>query len=191
MPSQASANPYTQNLDKCAANYQPLTPLTFLQRAAEVYPAHTAVIHGKLRLTYAEIFKRDRLAGKLPQVGHAQRARRGQSCQATRFGSKEIRRRGAPNLDEHAASIVHAQTMEAVGQSRYELIEPGHTAIVARWRHSCIARRAPAARRPRPSARCERARTRQCPLQEPSLPFLSAEQLPSLPFFGSLLNSKW
>ena len=54
MSAQSPANPYTQNLDKCAANYQPLTPLTFLQRAAEVYPAHTAVIHGKLRLSYAE-----------------------------------------------------------------------------------------------------------------------------------------
>ena len=38
MSAQTPANPYTQNLDKCAANYQPLTPLTFLQRAAEVYP---------------------------------------------------------------------------------------------------------------------------------------------------------
>jgi fatty-acyl-CoA synthase len=70
MPSQASTNPYTQNLDKCAANYQPLTPLTFLQRAAEVYPAHTAVIHGKLRLTYADFYARcRRLASALAQRG--------------------------------------------------------------------------------------------------------------------------
>ena len=39
-------NPYAQGLDKCAANYQPLTPLTFLARAAAVYPEHPAVVHG-------------------------------------------------------------------------------------------------------------------------------------------------
>ena len=33
-------NPYAHNLDKRAANYQPLTPLSFLERAAAVYPEH-------------------------------------------------------------------------------------------------------------------------------------------------------
>src|SRR5690349_23945359 len=70
MSAQTPANPYTQNLDKCAANYQPLTPLTFLQRAAEVYPAHTAVIHGTLRLTYADFYARcRRLASALTRRG--------------------------------------------------------------------------------------------------------------------------
>ena len=70
MSAQTPANPFTQNLDKCAANYQPLTPLTFLQRAAEVYPAHTAVIHGKLRLTYADFYARcRRLASALARRG--------------------------------------------------------------------------------------------------------------------------
>ena len=41
-----SPNPYTQHLDKNPANYQPLTPLSFLERAAAVFPGHTAVIHG-------------------------------------------------------------------------------------------------------------------------------------------------
>ncbi len=40
------ANPYDTGLDKNAANYQPLTPLVFLERAASVHPHHTAVIHG-------------------------------------------------------------------------------------------------------------------------------------------------
>jgi fatty-acyl-CoA synthase len=55
-----SANSYAQNLDKCAANYQPLTPLTFLARAAAVYPDHTAVIHGRSSMSYAEFYRRCR-----------------------------------------------------------------------------------------------------------------------------------
>ena len=55
-----SANAYAQNLDKCAANYQALTPLTLLERAAAVYPDHTAVIHGRSRMTYAEFYVRCR-----------------------------------------------------------------------------------------------------------------------------------
>jgi fatty-acyl-CoA synthase len=55
-----SANSYAQHLDKCAANYQPLTPLTHLERAAAVYPDHTAVIHGRSRMSYAELYRRTR-----------------------------------------------------------------------------------------------------------------------------------
>ena len=43
------ANPYDTGLDKTPANYQPLTPLVFLQRAAAVHPGHTAIVHGKTR----------------------------------------------------------------------------------------------------------------------------------------------
>jgi fatty-acyl-CoA synthase len=55
-----SPNPYAQYLDKTPANYQPLTPLSFLQRAARVYPAHTAVIHGDARTPYAALYERCR-----------------------------------------------------------------------------------------------------------------------------------
>jgi fatty-acyl-CoA synthase len=55
-----SANPYTQHLDKTPANYRALTPLSFLERAASVFPGHPAVIHGRLRLTYAELYARAR-----------------------------------------------------------------------------------------------------------------------------------
>ena len=58
-----SVNPYETNLDKNAANYQPLTPLIFLERSAAVYPRHTAVIHGTTRLTYAELYNRARRLG--------------------------------------------------------------------------------------------------------------------------------
>ena len=40
---------YDLDLDKNPANYQPLTPLTFLARSAAVYPDQVAIIHGKQR----------------------------------------------------------------------------------------------------------------------------------------------
>jgi fatty-acyl-CoA synthase len=53
-------NPYNTGLDRNPANYQPLTPLTFLDRAASVFPDHTAIVHGALRRTYAEFYRRSR-----------------------------------------------------------------------------------------------------------------------------------
>ncbi len=53
-------NPFELNLPKTPANHQPLTPLSFLARTAAIYPEHTAVIHGKLRRTYGELYARAR-----------------------------------------------------------------------------------------------------------------------------------
>jgi fatty-acyl-CoA synthase len=65
-----STTPYARHLDKTAANYQPLTPLTFLERAAVTYPKHLAVVHGRLRLSYAELYGRARrLASALAARG--------------------------------------------------------------------------------------------------------------------------
>jgi 3-(methylthio)propionyl---CoA ligase len=62
--------PYDTDLDRNPANFQPLTPLTFLERAAAVYPDHTAVIHGKLRRSYAAFYARTRrLASALARRG--------------------------------------------------------------------------------------------------------------------------
>ena len=62
--------PYDTGLDKNPANFQPLTPLTFLARAASVFPDHPAVIHGQRRSTYAEFYARTRrLASALAQRG--------------------------------------------------------------------------------------------------------------------------
>jgi fatty-acyl-CoA synthase len=62
--------PYDTDLDRNPANYQPLTPLGFLERAAAVFPAHTAIIHGPLRRTYAEFYARSRrLASALAKRG--------------------------------------------------------------------------------------------------------------------------
>lgn len=61
-------NPFEQHLDKNAANFQPLTPLSFLSRSALAAPNHTAIIHGDARLTYAEFYSRCRqLASALAQ----------------------------------------------------------------------------------------------------------------------------
>src|SRR5258705_11936999 len=62
--------PYDTDLDRNPANFQPLTPLTFLERAAAVYPGHTAIIHGKLRRSYAELYARTRrIASALARRG--------------------------------------------------------------------------------------------------------------------------
>ena len=63
-------NPYNSGLDRNPANYQPLTPLTFLERAASVFPDHTAIVHGALRRDYAEFYARSRqLASALARHG--------------------------------------------------------------------------------------------------------------------------
>src|SRR5690606_15599807 len=56
--------------DRNPANFQPLTPLTFLERAASVFPEHVAIIHGSLRRSYAQFYARSRqLASALAQAG--------------------------------------------------------------------------------------------------------------------------
>ena len=61
---------YDIDLDRNPANFQPLTPLGFLERAASVFPEHTAIIHGPLRRSYAEFYARARrLASALAKHG--------------------------------------------------------------------------------------------------------------------------
>jgi fatty-acyl-CoA synthase len=64
------ANPYELDLDRGPANFTPLTPLSFLPRAAAVYGAKTAVVHGETRFSYAEFHARcRRLATALARRG--------------------------------------------------------------------------------------------------------------------------
>ena len=64
------ASPYNTGLDRNPANFQPLTPLTFLERAASVFPDHTAIVHGALRRSYADFYRRSRqLASALTRSG--------------------------------------------------------------------------------------------------------------------------
>jgi fatty-acyl-CoA synthase len=61
-------DPYNEDLERNPANFQPLTPLTFLERAASVFPQHAAIIHGDLRRSYAEFYTRScQLASALTQ----------------------------------------------------------------------------------------------------------------------------
>ncbi|MBW8618740.1 MAG: acyl-CoA synthetase [Hyphomicrobiales bacterium] len=61
---------YDLDLPKNPANYRPLTPLTFLERAADVYPDHIAIIHGALRRTYRDFHARSKkLASALAKRG--------------------------------------------------------------------------------------------------------------------------
>ena len=61
---------YDTDLDKNPANYQPLTPLSFLERAAGVHPDRIAVIHGPLKRNYRDLYARTRrLASALAQRG--------------------------------------------------------------------------------------------------------------------------
>jgi fatty-acyl-CoA synthase len=67
---QATPGIFERDLDKTAANYVPLSPVSFLRRAASVYPNRTAVIHGDLRYSYAEFLARvRRLASALKARG--------------------------------------------------------------------------------------------------------------------------
>jgi fatty-acyl-CoA synthase len=56
-------NAYDTDLDKTPANHVPLTPLSFLDRTAAVFPTRLAVAHGKRRYTWAEAAARCRQLG--------------------------------------------------------------------------------------------------------------------------------
>ena len=61
---------YSVGLNQCPANYQALTPLSFLHRAVQVYPDKIAVIHGEERYTYRQFATRCRsLAASLAAQG--------------------------------------------------------------------------------------------------------------------------
>ena len=64
---------FDANLQQQEANFEPLSPVSFLRRAAQIAPAHTAVIHGDRRYTYAQFYERScRLASALSQRGIGQ-----------------------------------------------------------------------------------------------------------------------
>ncbi len=63
-------NPYELDLDKNAANFLALSPLSFIRRTASVYPERTAVIHGDLRRNWRDTYERCvRLASALKRRG--------------------------------------------------------------------------------------------------------------------------
>ena len=66
----AKDSPYERGLERTAANYTALSPLSFIERAAAVFPDKTAVIHGARRYSYREFLTRcRRLASALAGRG--------------------------------------------------------------------------------------------------------------------------
>ena len=67
---EMASNPYAVDLDRNPANHQQLTPLTFLDRSAQIHPDHCAIIHGETRINYREFYARSRrLASVLAKNG--------------------------------------------------------------------------------------------------------------------------
>ncbi len=67
------SNIYTQDLPRTEANFAAFSPLSFLERAAQVYPDRLAIVHGEMAQTWGETYRRCRqLASALRQrgVGH-------------------------------------------------------------------------------------------------------------------------
>ncbi len=64
------SNPYATGLDKNPANYVSLTPLSFIERSAYIYPERVASIHGSRRYSWREAYERSRrLASALAMRG--------------------------------------------------------------------------------------------------------------------------
>ncbi len=63
-------NIFVKNLDKNPANHQPLTPLSFFERTAAIFPNHVAIIHGEGQTTYESFYKRSvKLASAISNEG--------------------------------------------------------------------------------------------------------------------------
>ena len=61
---------YDTNLDKNKANFVPLTPLSFLQRAKDIYPNYEALVYEDKKYTWSDVYKRCiRFASALEKIG--------------------------------------------------------------------------------------------------------------------------
>ena len=104
---------YEKDLEKNAANFQPLTPLSFLARAAAVYPDHMAIVHGRQRVSYAAFYGRcRRLASSLVKAG----LRKGEVAKAFGVSPASLSRwlRPLAARDEHKGSGVPAALADLV-----------------------------------------------------------------------------
>ena len=61
---------YDKNLNKNNANFVPLTPLSFLKRAKDIYPNYEALVYEDRKYTWSEIYKRcTKFASALEKIG--------------------------------------------------------------------------------------------------------------------------
>ena len=80
-------NHYETNLDKNDANYVPLTPLSFLERAKDIYPNYEAVVYESRKYTWSEVYKRCvKFASALDQLG----IKTGDTVSVLAFNTPEI-----------------------------------------------------------------------------------------------------
>ena len=68
--TDAQVSIFDLDLPQTPANHAPISPLSFLERTAEVYPKRLAIVHGQLRQDWATTYRRTRqLASALTQAG--------------------------------------------------------------------------------------------------------------------------
>ncbi len=80
-------NPYETNLDKNDANYVSLTPLSFLERAKDIYPNYEAVVYESRKYTWSEVYKRCiKFASALDKLG----IKTGDTVSVLAFNTPEI-----------------------------------------------------------------------------------------------------
>jgi hypothetical protein len=69
-----AANPYSVGLDQNPANYVPLSPLSFLERSAFVYPKRISIIQGDRQYTWKESYDRCRQLASALKIAASARA---------------------------------------------------------------------------------------------------------------------
>ena len=80
-------NPYETNLDKNNANFVPLTPISFLERAKDIYPNYEAVVYESRKYTWSEVYKRCiKFASALDKLG----IKTGDTVSVLAFNTPEI-----------------------------------------------------------------------------------------------------
>ena len=80
-------NVYEKNLDKNKANFVPLTPLTFLKRAKDIYPNYEAIIYEDIKYSWSDVYKRCiKFASALSKIG----IKKGDTVSFLAFNTPEI-----------------------------------------------------------------------------------------------------
>ena len=80
-------NPYETNLSKNKANFVPLTPLSFLDRAKDIYPDYEAIVYENRKYTWIEVYRRCvKFASALTKIG----VKKGDTVSFLAFNTPEI-----------------------------------------------------------------------------------------------------
>ena len=108
--------PDETGLERCEANYTPLTPLSFLRRAADVFPDHLAVVYKSWRKSYAEYHARvSRLSSALAGKG---------------IGSGDVVATLLPNIPQHAEAHFGVPAAGAVLNAINTRLDTGTVAYI-------------------------------------------------------------